>query len=150
MTRRISTVILTALLGGPWLGSPLAGDSPTRLEGTATPHRAPHWPVRLTPHSGPSRIATLEGVGCTHAICSRLAVRTRAAGGGQQGETLVNFNAIGAIRSRRPGQVTVDFVDGSSRQVVIPSENRVLYLFNDTHGSERLDMAEFSAIEFLR
>ena len=149
MTRRISTVILTALLGGPWLGSPLAGDSPTRLEATATPHRALHWPVRLTPHSGPSRMATLEGVGCTQAICSRLAVRTRAAGG-QQGETLVNFNAIGAIRLRRPGQVTVDFVDGSSRQVVIPSENRVLYVFNDAHASETLDIAEFSAIEFLR
>jgi len=33
---------------------------------------------------------------------------------------------------------------------VIPVENRVLYLIEPGHSSERLDVGELSAVEFLR
>ena len=63
---------------------------------------------------------------------------------------LVRLDAIAAIRSNGAGHATVDFVDGSSRQVVIPTENRVFYLLNDSDLPERLDMGKFAAVEFLR
>jgi hypothetical protein len=117
---------------------------------TASGHHAPHRRALLTPHAGPSRFATLEGVGCSETICSRVAVRTRAARSDEGGETLVRFDAIAAIRSNGAGRATVDFIDGSSRQVVIPAENRVFYLLNASDRPEKLDMGKLAVIEFLR
>jgi hypothetical protein len=48
------------------------------------------------------------------------------------------------------GHATVETIDGASRDVVIPVENRVLYLIEAGHTSERLDIGQLTAIEFLR
>jgi hypothetical protein len=150
MMRRILVLAVIALVGAPWLVSNAAGTSLGTPTITASGHHAPHRRVLLTPHAGPSRFATLEGVGCSEAICSRVAVRTRAASSEDGGETLVRFDAIATIRSNGAGHATVDLVDGSSRHVVIPTENRVFYLLNDSDRPERLDMGTFAAIEFVR
>ena len=150
MIRRISVLAVMALVGAPWLGSDVAGTSLGKVTITASGHQAPHRRVLLTPRAGPSRVATLQGVGCSEAICSRVAVRTRAASREERGETLVRFDAIAAIKSNMAGHATIDFVDGSSRRVVIPIENRVLYLLDDSDRTQRLDMKEFESVEFLR
>ena len=147
MIRKGSVLIVVVLVSASWLATDLGGES-SRTQGVAATSQQRH--VRLTSRSGSSRVATLEGVGCTEAICSRVAVRTRPVSGDEAGVTFVNFDVTAAVRPHRPGVVTVDFVDGSSRQVVIPTENRVLYLFNDSHHREKLNMGELSAIEFLR
>jgi hypothetical protein len=150
MMRRISVFAVIALVAAPWLVSDVAGTSLGTPTSSASGHHAPHRRVLLTPHDGPSRFATLEGVGCSEAICSRVAVRTRAASGEEGRETLVRFDAIAQIRSNGAGHATVDFVDGSSRHVVIPTENRVFYVLNDSGRPEKLDMGTFAAVEFLR
>lgn len=147
MIRKGSVLIAVVLVSASWLATDLGGES-SRTQGVAA--RSQQLQVRLTSRSGSSRVATLDGVGCTEAICSRVAVRTRAVSGEDASVTLVNFDVIAAMRIHRPGVATVDFVDGSSRQVVIPTENRVLYLFHDSHHREKLNMGELSAIEFLR
>jgi hypothetical protein len=62
----------------------------------------------------------------------------------------VRFDAIAAIRSNGAGHATVDSIDGSSRQVVIPTENRVFYLLNEADLPERLDIVDFASVEFIR
>ena len=147
MLRKGSVLMVVVFVSASWLATDLGGES-SKTQGVAARSQQLH--VRLTSRSGLSRVATLDGVGCTEAICSRVAVRTRAISGNEAGVTLVNFDAIAAMRMHRPGVATIDFVDGSSRQVVIPTENRVLYLFNDAHHPEKLNIGELSSIEFLR
>jgi hypothetical protein len=40
--------------------------------------------------------------------------------------------------------------DGTSRQVIIPVDNRVLYLSDDSNLTQKLDLGKLAAIEFLR
>jgi hypothetical protein len=148
MIGRVSVLAVMALVGAPWLVSNVAGISLGKVT-TASRRHEPHRRVWLTPHSGPSRVATLEGVGCSEAICSRVRVRTRASGE-ERGETLVRFDEIVTIKSDKAGHATLDFVDGTSRRVVIPIENRVIYLLDDSDRTQRLDMRELESVEFLR
>ena len=147
MIRKGSVLMVVVLVSASGLAADLGGESSRTQEVAA---RTQQLRVRLTSQSGSSRVAALDGVGCTEAICSRVAIRTRAISSDEAGVTLVNFDAIAAMRMHRPGVATIDFVDGSSRQVVIPAENRVLYLLDDSHHTEKLNISELSAIEFMR
>ena len=146
MTRKVSLAILIML------AAPLASD--VSLASRATPavahEHATRRLVRLMPHSGPPHLANLVGVGCTEAICSRIAIRLLGDDVGEQVDTLVDFETITAIRLHDAGRPTVDLANGASRRVVIPIDNRVLYLSDDSHRSEKLDVGELAAIEFLR
>ena len=141
--------IALALLVTPWLESGAAGTGASiGARGVGDP-AAPHWRVRLTLRSGESRETTLDGVGCSQSLCSRVAIRARAERGGQN-EQLIRFGEIRSIQVRGAGRVTIDRFDGSSEQLVVPVENRVLYLIDPRDSLKRLDVRELSAIEFLR
>ena len=109
MMRRISVFAVIALVGAPWLVGEVAGTA-RALTIAASGHRAPQSRVLLTPLAGPSRVATLEGVGCSEAICSRVAVRTRPADREDRAQTLVRFDTIAAIKLNKAGRATIDFV----------------------------------------
>ena len=147
MMMKTSLLILITLAGAPLVSDVAVASRAT----PATAHeRMTHRLVRLTPASGPSRVATLEGVGCIQAICSRVAIRTLGDDEGEHADVLVDFETITAIRSHGGGRATVDLIDGTSRRVVIPVNNRVLYLSDDSHRAEKLDVGQLEAIEFLR
>ena len=96
MTRRISMLIAVTLVGALWLASDITSAPIVSLAATARSEGSSHWRVRLTPYSGPSRMATLDGVGCSEAICSRVSVRTRAFG---EGNVIRRpFDTISAIK----------------------------------------------------
>jgi len=144
---KVSLMILIMLAGAPLASDVAVASRPTSA---AAQPRATHRIVRLTPLSGPSRVATLEGVGCTEAICSRVAIRTLRDDEGEHADVLVDFETITAIKPREAGRATVVLTDGTSRQVVIPVDNRVLYLSDDSDRTQKVDVGEFAAIEFLR
>ena len=147
MMPKASLLILIMLAG-----SPLASDVAVASRATSPAHQqlAAHRLVRLTPFSGPSRVATLEGVGCTEAICSRVGIRTLGNDEGEQADILVNFETITAIRPHDAGRASLELLDGTSRQIVIRIDNRVLYLSDDSLHTQKVDVGEFAAIEFLR
>jgi hypothetical protein len=93
-------------------------------------------------------MATLDGVGCSEAICSRVSVRTR--GFGEGGVVRTRFDTIGAIKMLDGGTATVELTDGTSQRVVVAVDNRVLYLLDDTGRAQKVDLGELAAVEFLR
>ena len=148
MKRKSLALVVTTLLASPWLKSDLS--STGRAFQAAPPVSATSpWRVRLTFRTGESRETTLAGVGCSQVICSRVAIRARSERESQD-ERPIRFDDILAIRLRGAGRATLETVDGASRHLAIPVENRTLYLVEPGHVSERLDMRELTAVEFLR
>ena len=143
--RKVSLLIVIMLAGAPLPSDVVVA---SRARPAEVQQRATHGLLRLTPHSGPSRMAFLDGVGCTEAICSRVAIPML--GDGDEADTLVDFDTITAIRPHDTGRATMDLIDGTSRQVVIPIENRVLYLSDASGEAQKLDLGAFAVIEFLR
>ena len=67
MKKNICALVgLIALAGSAWAAPEEGRAASTRLE------------VRITRANGVSQTVTLEGVGCSEALCSRVAVRTKA------------------------------------------------------------------------
>lgn len=147
MMPKTSLLILITLAGGPLVSAVAVA---SRATPATAQERMTHRLVRLMPASGPSRMATLEGVGCTQAICSRVAIRTLGDHEGEHADVLVDFETITTIRSHGAGRATVDLIDGTSRRVVIPIENRVLYLSDASDATEKVNLGDFAAIKFLR
>ena len=146
MTLKSLALAVITIAAAPWLESHVASTARAIQAAPVSSQAASPWRVRLTFRTGPSREATLDGVGCSQALCSRAAIRVRAERP-DPGESSVRFHDIRAIRLRSAGHAMVETIDGASRDIVIPVENRVLYL---VEAAERLDTRELTAIEFLR
>jgi len=148
MTLKSLALVGMMLSASPWLESHVAS-STRAIQTVPSASAAPsYWRIRLTLRAGQAREATLDGVGCSQLLCSRTGIRARAER--QGGESPIRFHDIRAIRLSVAGHATVETIDGASRDVVIPVENRVLYLIEAGHTSERLDIGQLTAIEFLR
>jgi hypothetical protein len=116
----------------------------------ATPHNdAAHrsaLSVTLTLSDGTRHAATLQGVGCTQSMCSRVRAQDNNA------DTiwldgLVSVDQISGASSG-PLQVVLGFRDGTTRSATIRETNRILYL-TDNHGHHRtVDLASLSQIDF--
>jgi hypothetical protein len=112
---------------------------------TTTDTRAAGSAIRIVPRIGPPRIETLDGIGCSEAICSRVFVRARVEGA----EAKIRFDTIAAIEMLGGGDARVRFVDGTSRRVLVAADNRVLYLIDEAGRTKRLDLSDVHSIEFL-
>ena len=149
MTLRSLALMGITLLAWPWLESRVSSSGRVDPVALSSGRTASSSRVRLTLRTGQSREATLDGVGCSQTICSRIAIRARSERG-HDGESLVRFGDIRTVRLSGAGHATVEGIDGSRKQFVIPVENRVLYLIEPGHASARLDVGELLVIEFLR
>lgn len=131
-------VTVFGAVGGAWTGSaPLVGEE--------REHRSP-LTAKLTLLSGATRAVTLEGVGCSSSMCSRVSVNGTLAR-----ESVVSrtwLDSIAMIRDVTRGDALFVFKDGSERRLSVVPLNRVLYLKNQWGGREKLDLARVKSLEF--
>ena len=117
----------------------------------ATPHTDPAHrsalQVTLTLADGTRHAATLQGVGCTESMCSRVRAQDNQADS-------IWLDGLASVRpisgaASGPLQVVLGFKDGTERAASIRETNRVLYL-TDNHGHTRtVDLARLTRVEFV-
>lgn len=132
-------VIVTVFgaMGGAWTSSPLVGEE--------REHRS-SLTAKLTLLSGATRAVTLEGVGCSSSMCSRVSVNGTFAR-----ESVVSrtwLDSIAMIRDVTRDDALFVFKDGSERRLSVVPLNRVLYLRNQWGGREKLDLTRVKSLEF--
>jgi hypothetical protein len=103
--------------------------------------------ARMTLANGSSRTVSLEGVGCSEAMCSRVAVRSRPEGDSRVTKTWLD--TIAAIKDITSDGALFVLKNGTSRRLSVVHDNRFIY-FADQHGAEKkIDLAGIQSIEFL-
>jgi hypothetical protein len=102
--------------------------------------------ARITLPDGTIRMARVEGLGCSAAICSRVAIK-----GKTDGDSLVRFwlDNIAAIRDTTEQDALIVLKNGAGRRVSLVTDFRVLYLANRSPIPEKLDLGKITSLEFL-
>ena len=144
MTVRVALLLTAVTLAAPW--------SPTKWAAAvlANGSEPAVGRIRIVPRNGPSYIGTLDGVGCTEALCSRVVVRTLALDDEGTPVQNIRFDTVAAIEMLAGGNARVRFVDGTFQRVLIAADNRVLYLFDQDGRTQTVGLDDLTAIEFLR
>jgi hypothetical protein len=103
--------------------------------------------ARMTLANGSSRTVSLEGVGCSEAMCSRVAVRSTADVDSRVTKTWLD--TIAAIQDITPKDALFVMKNGTARRLAVVHDNRFLY-FADQRGVEgKIDLAGIKSVEFL-
>jgi hypothetical protein len=135
----------------------LLAPAPFLVRGTSQPAPGPDTIVEafqghasdlmanLTLSDGTRRTVQLEGIGCSVAMCSRVAIKGQAASGSLVRTWLDN---LAAIRSTASGRALLVMKDGTERQISLVRDFRVLYLARGHGGDEKLDLAKVRSVEF--
>jgi hypothetical protein len=102
--------------------------------------------ARVTMADGTTRRITLEGVGCTESMCSRV----RAKDTKSDDVWLDGLASIRAISHEATGPVTAVFTlkDGREHQASIIEWHRVLYIEGRFGLTSKLDLARLTRIDF--
>ena len=103
--------------------------------------------AKLTLLNGNSRMVTVEGVGCTAGMCSRVSLNS-----GKLGDPVVSrtwLDGISAIKDANKDDALFVFRDGSERRLSVVPLNRVLYVKNASGGDEKISLAMVRALEFI-
>ena len=139
---RIAAVAVACLVGSssvasPWLPLPAVDNR----EGHQSSLRA-----RLTMADGATRVITLQGVGCTESICSRV----RAMDLKGDSVWLDGLASIREISHKADGPVRAVFTfkNGTQREASIRPLNRVLYIDGRFGRTEKLDLGRVTKIDF--
>ena len=122
----------------PWLPLPPVDD----------PGHRSSLPATLTMLDGATRTVTLQGVGCTASICSRV----RARDVNSENLWLDGIESVRGITGQRDGAVTAYFTfkDGTERQASVIREHRILYIRERFGRIDTLDLASIARIDFDR
>jgi hypothetical protein len=136
MKKRVYALVgLFALAGSPWAGLEEARAGSAGLVAT------------MTRANGTSQTVTLEGVGCSVALCSRVAVRSKA--DNDPRVTKTRLDTITAIRGITSKDALFVLKNGTSQRHSVVHDNQFLY-FADQRGREgKIDLAGIKSIEFL-
>lgn len=110
------------------------------------PAHAAGLTAKITLPDGATRVARLEGVGCSAAICSRVSIK-----GLSHGDSVIEkrLQAIGAIKDTNADHALFVFKDGSTARLSLLKDFRVLYLAKPSGGTEKLDLAHVKSVEIL-
>ena len=146
MTARIALVITAIVLAGPtvsskWIQGVLVSATET--------HQAGHR-IRIVPRNGPAHVESLDGIGCTEAICSRVFVRALVEDDEGMAVQQIPFDSIAAIEMVGGGDARIRSIDGTARRVIVAADNRVLYLIDKAGRTKTLDLGHVVSLEFLR
>ena len=103
--------------------------------------------VRMTLLNGASYTTTLEGVGCSATLCSRIAVTTTATGGSHLNR--IPLDTVAGVTDVTSDGALFVFKDGTKRRLSVVHDNQVLYLSNAGGGAAKINLAGVQSIEFL-
>ena len=103
--------------------------------------------AKATMADGTERTITLEGVGCTSSMCSRVAVSVKT-----DSVWLDGLASVRDISADTNGSVNAkfNFKDGSKRSASIGTGNRILYVNGHFGRFEQLDLGMLTKLEFLQ
>jgi hypothetical protein len=141
MSRWIALAAIVTVFGA--VGG--ARTSPAPLVGEERQHRS-SLTAKVTLLNGTTRTVTLEGVGCSSRMCSRISVNGTLAGASVVSRTWLD--SISMIRDVTRDDALLVFKDGSERRLSVVPLNRVVYLKGRLGGYERLDLAQVRSLEF--
>jgi hypothetical protein len=102
--------------------------------------------ARVVAADGTSRTVRLEGVGCTESMCSRVFIRSKAAGGAPLQTWL---DSVASIKDATASDALFVMRDGTERRLAFVPDFRVLYVSNPNGRTEKLDLATIRSIKFL-
>lgn len=90
-------------------------------------------------------MSKIEGLGCSAAICSRVAIK-----GKTEGDSLSTFwlDSIAAIRDTTERDALIVMKNGTSRRVSLVTDFRFLYFADRSSIPEKLDLGKIKSIEF--
>lgn len=101
--------------------------------------------ARITMADGSSRMARIEGVGCSVSICSRTMIVGK---GESQTSVKTPLDSIAEIRDTTPADALFVMKDGSRRRLSLVKDFRVIYLAGERGGADRLDLAQIKSVDF--
>jgi hypothetical protein len=132
---RIVLVAVCCLVGGKGIAS---------VEANAG-HKT-SLPAVITMADGTTKAITLEGVGCTASMCSRVRAR-------ENNSDSIWLDGLTSMRHIRDAngavQATFTFNNGIEREGSIAQDNRVLYISRWLGNPEKLDLARIHRIDFV-
>jgi len=133
---RIAAAGTVCLIGTAGIAS-----TPRDLEGHKSSLRA-----TVIMADGTARAVTLQGVGCAISMCSRVRANAIQA----DSVWLDGLASVREISHNADGPVNVIFIfrDGVERHASIIALNRVLYVQGRFWGTEKLDLASLTKIDF--
>ena len=133
---RIVVIAVSCLVGGEGIAS---------VEANAG-HKT-SLPAVLTMADGTTKAVTLEGVGCTASMCSRVRAR-------ENDSDSIWLDGLTSIRQIHDAngavQATFGFKNGIEREGSIVQDNRILYVSRWLGSPEKLDLASIHRIDFGR
>ena len=126
------------------------GTSDTPKPGRSKPQSAEHHAsslmARITLPDGTYRTATLDGVGCAAAICSRVFVEGKTVDGSI---TKVWLDALSAIRDTTASTAVFVMKDGTQQRLSLITDFRVLYLQEGSAKPEKLDLSKIRSLQMM-
>jgi hypothetical protein len=142
MVLRMSCIAALLLIPGAFAMKEESTIDPQGRQGHLSGLRA-----RITLPDGAIRMATIEGLGCSASICSRVSIKGKAGG-----DSLVSYwlDGIASIRDTTEKDALLVMKDGAEHRVSLVTDFRVLYLGNSFRNSEKLDLAKIKSLEFQR
>jgi hypothetical protein len=146
-TFRIGSIAACLLAVIPFTTNGASGPSPAiDLDQQSARGHLSGLTARITMRDGGTRTVKLEGVGCPQNICSRTAIKTKT-----QSDSLVRtwFDSLAAIKDTTASDALFVLKDGTSQRMSFVTDFRVLYLANRLGGTEKLDLVNVKAVEFL-
>jgi hypothetical protein len=103
--------------------------------------------ARMTLVDGSSRTVAFDGVGCSEAMCSRVAIRGKA--GGDSRVTRTWFDTIATIKDITSEDALFVLKNGTARRLSVVHDNRFLYVADPNGVGEKIDLAGVKSVEFL-
>ena len=137
-TLRIGCVAMILLIPAFRTG---AANLPSQVEG----HRS-GLTARVTAADGTSRTVTLEGVGCTQSMCSRVFIRSKSASGAPLQTWL---DSVDSVKDTSENGALFVMRDGTQQRLSFVPDFRVLYVSNPNSRTEKLDLAKIRSLEIL-
>jgi hypothetical protein len=106
-----------------------------------------HIVAHVTTEGETERSITIEGVGCWESLCSRVAVRGKAAGNSHI--TTTWLDTIAVIRDITGDDAAVVLRNGTVQRLAIIHDNRVIYFLDQYGRAGKLDLVGVKSIEFV-
>jgi hypothetical protein len=142
---RITAIAIVCLVGSTGIVSTMSPFLPLPAVHDYEGHQS-YLRATVTMADGTAKTITLQGVGCTESLCSRVRARDMKADGvwldGLASVREISHNADGPI------QALFTFKDGSERRTSIIAWNRVLYIEGRFGRTEKLDLAKLTKMDF--
>jgi hypothetical protein len=101
----------------------------------------------ITLANGTTREAKVEGVGCSVAICSRVAIKATA---DNDISVPTRFDSLASIQTIDADHALLILKNGTEKRVGLLKDFRVLYVANPAGGADKLDLSNVKSVVFGR